>query len=279
METTPDRNRANDPVKESMLESIGEAIRIMARLRAPGGCPWDRVQTRETLLKNLLEETYEFINAVERGDLVNMREELGDLLLQVIFHAEIAAEKGEFDMGDVAHDLCDKLIRRHPHVFGDIKANNQEEALASWNSAKRGEGEKSMSLTEVSHSMPALMRARKVVEKAGNVGFEWSSVRDALDKLDEEVNELRKAVEEQDEPHIREELGDVLFMTACVARYAKECPELALQSSIDKFIERFRYIEKKLAEEGMKPEDATLEKMDGYWDEAKMTERGSSGKP
>ena len=268
-----------DSVNEGMLVSIGEAIRIMSRLRAPGGCPWDAVQTRETLLKNLLEETYEFINAVERGDLTNMREELGDLLLQVIFHAQIAAEKGEFDMGDVAHDLCDKLIRRHPHVFGEVKANNQEEALASWNSAKSGEGGKTVSLAEAPHNMPALMRARKVVEKAGNVGFEWSSVRDALVKLDEEVNELRKAVEERDERHIREELGDVLFMTACVARYVKECPELALQSSIDKFIERFRYIEKKLADEGMKPEDATLEKMDGYWDEAKKRERNTSGKP
>ncbi len=261
-----------DTKLQATLDQIGKAIRIMARLRAPGGCPWDAAQTRESLLKNLLEETYEVISAVEGGDIEGMREELGDLLLQVIFHALIADEKDEFDLADVARALCDKLVRRHPHVFGDVKAGNELEALASWNSAKRSEGEHTTSLAAVPAGFPALLRARKVVDKAGSVGFEWSNVGDALDKLDEEVAELRRAVNEGDRRHIRGELGDVLFMTACVGRYVHECPELALQSTIEKFLKRFSHIEKRLAEKGSSPEQSTLEEMDGFWDEAKGLE-------
>jgi len=245
----------------------------MSHLRAPGGCPWDAAQTRESLLKNLLEETYEVINAVESGDIEGMKEELGDLLLQVVFHALIASERNEFDLGDVARSLSDKLIRRHPHVFGEVKADNEEEALASWNAAKSAEGDHTTSLAAVPVTLPALLRARKVVDKAGSVGFEWSNISDALDKLDEEVGELRRAVNEGDDKQIRDELGDVLFMTACVARYIHECPELALQSTIEKFLKRFKYIEKRLAEKGSSPEQSTLEEMDSYWDEAKGKEK------
>ncbi|MDP8240502.1 MAG: nucleoside triphosphate pyrophosphohydrolase [Candidatus Hatepunaea meridiana] len=271
--TIPTINVKSDPIKPGTLDAIAEVIHIMANLRAPNGCPWDIAQTRESLLPNLLEETYEFINAVQNKDIANMKEELGDLLLQVVFHAEIASERKEFDLGDVARELSDKLIRRHPHVFGDVKAGNEEEAYASWNDAKRKEGVKKTSLADIPPNMPALLRARKVVEKAGRVGFEWPIVKDALAKLEEEVGELREAIEEDDKAHIREELGDVLFMAACIGRYIHQCPELALQSTIEKFLSRFRYIEKKLAEEGLTPEDATLEKMDGYWDEAKGVER------
>jgi len=256
-------------VPAETLEEIGRVIGIMARLRAPGGCPWDAEQTHESLLPNLLEETHEVIHAVQSGDISAMREELGDLLLQVIFHAQIASEEGRFDLSDVARDLTDKLIRRHPHVFGDVRADNSREAIDSWNRAKRSEGLKTVSLGEIPPGMPALLRARKVVEKAGRVGFEWHHVNDALKKLNEEVGEFQRAIEEGNREQMQEELGDVLFMTACVARYIDKCPEIALTASIDKFMNRFSYIEKKLAEEGLTSEQATLEKMDGYWDEAK----------
>jgi len=268
-------NEHIDPgsVEPDILSEIARSIAIMARLRAPGGCPWDAAQTPESLLPNLLEETYEFIDSVKKGDVDEMREELGDLLLQVIFHAQLASEKGDFDIGDVARELSDKLIRRHPHVFGEVEANNEEEALSSWLNAKSNEGSHTTSVVAIPASMPALLRARKVVEKAGKVGFEWVNVNDALIKLDEEVAELNQAITCDDPSHINEELGDVLFMTACVARYVRQCPELALQSTIGKFIHRFGYIEKKLAEEGLIPEDVSLEKMDGYWDEAKELEK------
>jgi len=263
---------SSQPLPDGVLEALALAIRIMSRLRALDGCPWDRAQTRQSLTKNLIEETYEVIDAIEKGNIEGLKEELGDLLLQVIFQAEIAQEKGEFDLADVAEALAEKLIRRHPHVFGDVQANNAEEALQSWNNAKRSEGEHVNNLSSVPEHMPALLRARKVVDKAGRVGFEWPSVKEAFDKLDEEIGELRRAVVDGDQKHIREELGDVLFMTACVARYLHECPELALQATIEKFLQRFKYIEKRLAEEGLTPEQATLEKMDGYWDEAKGME-------
>ena len=264
---------SSQPLTDGVLEALALTIRIMARLRGPGGCPWDAEQTHESLLPNLLEETHEVIHAVQSGDISAIREELGDLLLQVIFHAQIASEEGRFDLSDVARDLTDKLIRRHPHVFGDVKAANSSEAIDSWNRAKRSEGLKTVSLGEIPPGMPALLRARKVVEKAGRVGFEWHHVNDALKKLNEEVGEFQRAIEEGDREQMQEELGDVLFVTACVARYIDKCPEIALTASIDKFMNRFRYIENKLAEEGLTPEQVTLEKMDGYWDEAKKKEK------
>ena len=207
------------------LNEIGKAVYIMAKLRAPDGCPWDRAQTKQSLTKNLIEETYEVIEAIENDDIEGLKEELGDLLLQVVFQAEIAQENGEFDLGDVAKALSEKLIRRHPHVFGDVQADNEQEALESWTNAKSSEGEHVDSLASVPRHMPALLRARKVVDKAGRVGFEWPNVREALEKLDEEVGELRRAVDEGDERQIKDEIGDVLFMTACIARYVQECPE------------------------------------------------------
>jgi len=262
-----------DPVSKNMLEEIGKSIRIMARLRAPDGCPWDRAQTPKKLLANLLEETYEVIHAVEEDDQENYIEELGDLLLQVLFHAQLASEKSQFDMTTIARGLNDKLINRHPHVFGEVKADNEEEALNSWNSAKNSEGAQKGSLASVPPNMPALMRARKVVDKAGKVGFEWPDVEGALSHLESEVRELRQAVKEGDQEHIREELGDVAFMTACVARYLKECPELALQATIGKFMRRFQHIEKRLAEKDSSPAESNLAEMDSFWDEAKELEK------
>ncbi len=260
----------NSNQSENVLEEIGKVINIMARLREPDGCPWDRVQTHESLLKNLLEEAHEYMYAVQTNDVPAMREELGDLLLQVIFHAQVAEEAGTFNLQDSVRELKDKLIRRHPHVFGDVNADNPEEALDSWNNAKKKENHGSVGFESIPRSMPALMRARKVQDKAGRVGFEWPTIDGALDKLDEEIQELRQAIMEGDPAHSNEELGDVLFVLANIGRYIGHCPELALTSTIDKFLSRFAHIEARLAENGMTPEEATLEQMDAYWEEAKL---------
>jgi len=267
------------------VAALETAVKIMARLRAPDGCPWDQVQTHKSLLPNLLEETYEYFHAVQDNDKPAMREELGDILLQVIFHAQIAEERGDFTLGDAANDLTDKLLRRHPHVFGDGKAEDAKGALASWHSAKRKEGEHTLNLDKVPRALPALLRARKVQEKAAKVGFQWPDIEGALLKVDEELAELRHelaSIEETSPFHshasgnpdsaaarIEDELGDLLFAVVNVARYVHVCPEVALTGTVEKFIKRFNYIEEKLAAEGVSLGEASLEKMDGYWDEAK----------
>lgn len=268
----PSKYVSDVELSRRIIEEVETSIKIMARLRRADGCPWDIAQTRQTLLKNLLEETYEFIYAAGRENRQEIIEELGDLLLQVLIQSQVASDNGEFDLGDVAETLNKKLIRRHPHVFGNVEVNSQQEALASWNTAKRTEGAHTVNPSDVPADMPALMRARKVVDKAGKVGFEWPDVQGAMEKLDEEITELRQAIAGGNKKHAFEELGDVLFMTACVARYLDECPELALQGTIDKFLRRFRHIEKRLAENGKTPETSNLAEMDSYWDEAKGME-------
>ena len=256
-----------------MSGDITELIGVMARLRSPNGCPWDVAQTHRSLLKNLLEESYEFVDAVQTDDITAMREELGDVLLQVIFHSQIAAEQGTFDLDDVVRDLVDKLIRRHPHVFGDVRANNPAEALDSWITAKSSEGADRMGLDTIPKAMPALIRARKIQDKMGRVGFEWPDVNGALKKVDEELEELRQAIRDGDNDQAGEELGDVLFVLANIGRYIGHCSEVSLTATIDKFMRRFGHIERRLAERGMTPEDATLEQMDEYWEEAKGEEK------
>lgn len=260
-------------IPDDMLGEIGMVVRIMYRLRGVGGCPWDRVQTHKSLLRNLLEETYEFVDTVESGDDSAMCEELGDLLMQVVFQAEIAAERDAFDLTEVARGLADKLIRRHRHVFGDISAQSPEEALNSWNNAKSGESEKNGTLENVPKAMPALLRARKVQEKAANVGFDWSEVESAMEKLDEELAELKHAVNTGDMEKSKEELGDLLFAVVNVARFTKQCPEVALTKAVNKFLRRFKHIENRLAEQGRTPSDSTLEEMDVFWEEAKKDEK------
>jgi len=265
---------------DTLQTALVGVIRLMSRLRAPDGCPWDRAQDHQSLRQNLLEETYEVIHAIETRDDALLKEELGDLLLQVIFHAQIAAEQGRFDLEQVARELTDKLIRRHPHVFGDVTASNADEALASWHTAKRSEGEHTINLDEVPRTMPALLRARKVQQRAARVGFQWPDVNGALAKLDEELAELKHAIGERrfltaDPPstaRIESELGDVLFVLACIANYLGICPEIALNQTTEKFIRRFQHIEQRLAEQGLTPEQATLEQMDFHWDEAKEME-------
>lgn len=264
---------ASVQLPDGMLERLSWIIKIMALLRAPNGCPWDKAQSHESLLKNLIEESYEFVDTVRSGDVDDMREELGDLMLQVLFHAEIAQENGHFHLGDVAEELADKLVRRHPHVFGEVHADGQEQALESWNTAKKKEGWKKFSLNEVPKSMPALLRARKVQEKAGKVGFEWQKADGAIEKIDEELAEFKEAVASGDIKHAGEELGDLLFAVVNVARYVKHCPEVSLTQATDKFVRRFGHVEERLAESGRTPYDSTLEEMDGLWNEAKDIER------
>jgi len=285
------------------LDHLGTLIKIMARLRMPDGCPWDRAQTFESLLPNMLEEAYEYVHAVKDNDLPAMREELGDLLLQVIFHAQIAAESSliphpsslqggggassiRFTLGDCARELSEKLVRRHPHVFGDDKAADETEALASWHSAKKGEGAHTLDLDKVPRSMPSLMRARKVQNKAAKVGFQWPDVEGAMEKVDEELAELKEAIAYSHHSgasrnpsgatdlggsavDIEDELGDLLFAVVNVSRYLHVDPEVALIGTVEKFIKRFKHIENRLAEEGLTLGEASLEVMDKFWDEAK----------
>ena len=265
------------------IAAIETLIKIMARLRAPDGCPWDRVQTHRSLLPNLLEEAYEYVDTVQSGDSAKIREELGDLLLQVVFHGQVAQEAGMFTLGDAAQELSEKLVRRHPHVFGADRAADQTEALASWHSAKHKEGAHTLALDQVPRAMPALLRARKVQEKAAKIGFQWPDVMGALMKVDEELAELRVELERENgrkgeienavQSNIEEELGDLLFAIVNVARYLHACPEVALTETIEKFIRRFNYIESKLSEAGLALGEASLEKMDGYWEEAKRKEQ------
>ena len=258
-----------NPRKDESSAALTAAIRIMSRLRAPGGCPWDAAQTHESLMKNLLEETHETLHALATRDDAALKEELGDLFLQVVFHAIIAEERGAFTLKDVAQELVDKLIRRHPHVFGDASAATPEEALHSWHNAKRSEGEHTVTLSGVPSTMPALLRARKVQQRAAKVGFQWPEVKGALAKLDEELSEMRAAINSGDAARAEEEMGDVLFVLACIANYRHFCPEIALTKTVEKFIRRFAYIERRLAEQGLTPEQSTLEQMDGFWEESK----------
>ena len=264
-----DELTASVPLAPETVQALADAVRLMLRLRAPGGCPWDRAQDHQSLRQNLLEETYELLHALATRDDAALREELGDLFLQVVFHSIIAAERGAFDLKDVARELVEKLIRRHPHVFGDVNATTPAEALHSWHNAKRSEGEHTVTLSGVPSTMPALLRARKVQQRAAKVGFQWPDVKGALEKLDEELSEMRAAIDSGDASRAEEEMGDVLFVLTCIANYQHFCPEIALTRTVEKFIQRFGYIEKRLAEQGLIPEQATLAQMDGYWEASK----------
>jgi tetrapyrrole methylase family protein/MazG family protein/ATP diphosphatase len=253
----------------------------MARLRAPGGCPWDREQTYASLSQYLLEEAYETFDAIHEadatGDTANLREELGDLLLQVVFHSTIGAEKGDFTIDEVAAGVAQKLVLRHPHVFGDVKLEGAKDVLDNWDTLKANERAASGKevkahdsiLDEVPVHFPALLEALKVTKKAAKVGFDWKDKDQIFSKLDEEIAELKAAIEEDDTSHIDEEIGDLLFVIVNLARRLDVEPETALKKTNRKFRKRFRFIEDALAETGTSLEDASLEKMDGLWNDAK----------
>jgi MazG family protein len=244
---------------------------IVAKLRAPGGCPWDREQTHESLLPQLIEEAYEVVGAVRTKDDANFREELGDLLLLIVMHAEIAREAGRFDINNVIHDVTEKLIRRHPHVFGKSDARDSGAVLKQWESIKRAEKTGKHYLDGLPTALPALMRAQKAQSKAARVNFDWTELRDVIAKIEEEVAEAKSAISSQDRQAIEDESGDLLFAVVNLARKCKLDAEGALQSATDKFVARFNQLEDELKLRGRKLGDVDLAELDAIWNEIKQT--------
>lgn len=252
--------------------TFDELVEIIKVLRGEGGCPWDRVQTHESLKKSLLEEAYEAIEVIDKKDNEKMCEELGDVLLQVVFHGQIARDEGAFDINDIITGVCQKMIFRHTHVFGEDTADTPEDVLVNWEKQKRKE--KSIeshteAVKSVSSALPALMRSYKVQDKAAKAGFDFPDIYEALWKVDEELGEFREACEEDSIEHIEEELGDLLFSIVNVSRFVKVQPELALGKTIEKFIQRFAFVEEEAGKNGRKLDDMTLEEMDELWNKAK----------
>lgn len=253
--------------------SFDELLTILARLRAPGGCPWDIEQDHQTLKPYLLEESYEVLEAIDSGSPRHLAEELGDLLLQIVFHAQVASEQGHFHMGDVITSICEKLIRRHPHVFADAKAEDADAVARQWRRIKaveKGEiPEKTSALAGVGKSLPALQRAQRLQERAARVGFDWENVSGVLDKIAEEARELSEAIRERDEKQQKDEAGDLLFALVNLCRFLKVEAEDALRISNRRFEMRFCYIEETLGTRDRKMAGASLEELDRLWDEAK----------
>ncbi len=245
-------------------------VDIMSALRGEKGCPWDREQTRESLKPFLVEETYEVLEAIDQGLPERIKEELGDLLFQIIFHCRIAEERNEFGINDVIRNISDKMIGRHPHVFGGAQYETSEEVLKQWEERKREEGKGKESILEgIPKELPSLLRAHRIQARAARVGFDWARVEDVLKKLDEELAEFREALEKKDQGEIEDELGDIFFVLVNVSRFIGVNPEDALRKTISKFISRFRYIEMRAAESGKSLSGMSLEEMDILWDEAK----------
>ncbi len=257
-------------VKENY--NFDDLVKIMKYLRAPDGCPWDRVQTHESIRSNFIEETYEVIEAIDNKDSELLKEELGDVLLQVVFHSEMSAEENEFDINDVINGVCKKLVERHPHVFGDVKAKNSEEALDSWNSVKmvkKAQKKQSQAMDSVSKALPSLMRAEKIQKKASKVGFDWDNAYGALDKIYEETDELREAIENNNQDTQAEELGDLLFSVVNVSRFIDVDSEKALYDACDKFTDRFKKLEDLAEKRSIDIKTASLSQLDSLWEEVK----------
>jgi MazG family protein len=258
-------------------DAIERLLSIMEKLRGPGGCPWDREQTLRTLRPYVLEETYEVLEAIDGGDPGEHREELGDLLLQIVFQAQLAKEEGTFDFADVASAISDKLVSRHPHVFGTATATDADAVLRQWAALKREEkkakGRGESVLEGVPREMPALARADRLTEKASRVGFDWPDHGGAREKLDEELAELDGAIRAGDREAIEQELGDVLFAAANLSRKLGVAPEEALRGTVARFVSRFGHVERELARRGVPHGEATLAEMDVLWNEAKSLER------
>jgi len=256
----------------SSAEPFAELIRIMARLRGPGGCPWDREQTHESIKPYLVEETYEVIEALDRGDDRELVAELGDLLLQIVFHAQMASEAGRFTIADVAEAINAKLIRRHPHVFADAAVSGTADVLRNWSrikAAERAGAEDRSALAGVPRAMPALLRAQRLGEKAAHVGFDWDDARGVLTKVREEVDELEAAMAHADRDAIAAELGDLLFAVASLARHLRLTAEDALTKASDRFSQRFRYVEDRLRAEQRDLQQTSAAEKDRLWQEAK----------
>ena len=273
-----------------MTRPIDRLLQVMARLREPErGCPWDLEQTFATIAPYTIEEAYEVADAIEHDDLAALRDELGDLLLQVVFHAQMAHELDMFDFDEVATAIADKMVRRHPHVFGEDATDSVsgvrvlwEEQKAAERAAKAVEGARPSTLDGVAKGLPALLRAAKLQKRAARVGFDWAKTTDILDKIEEEIGELRAELAVGDQvgrARVEDELGDLLFAIVNLARRLDLDPEAALRSTNGKFERRFRSIESRLAESGRTPEQSSLEEMDALWDEAKAAEKAASRSP
>ena len=264
-------------------EAIERLLGIMDRLRGPGGCPWDREQTLRSLRPYVLEETYEVLEAIDAGDSREHCEELGDLLLQIVFQAQLAKEEGRFDFADVAQAISNKLVSRHPHVFGDADVKDAEGVLRQWAALKREEkkakGRGESVLEGVPKEMPALARADRLTEKASRIGFDWPDPAGARAKVDEELRELDEAIATGDREALEHELGDVLFAVANLSRKLGLPPEEALRGSVSRFVARFEHIERELARRGVAHGGATLMEMDALWNEAKQIERSRKNGP
>ena len=242
---------------------------LMALLRSPGGCQWDRKQTHKSLLPYLIEETYEVVEAIENDDVDALKEELGDLLCQVVFHSQLASEKGQFTIDDSVQILVDKLIARHPHVFGDCKELSPEQVRDQWEQNKVDSGEKKSVLSGIPKSMPALTMAFRIGEKVSGVGFDWEKAEDVLDKLDEEILEIKQAIKEKDKSQIADEIGDLLFATASLARKFEIDPEIALRKGLKKFRTRFEKLEHNVNKSGKKFKDFSLTELEEIWQKVK----------
>ncbi len=252
----------------------------MARLRGPGGCPWDREQTHQSIRHNLIEECYETIEALDSGKMDDFRDELGDLLLQVVFHAQMAQDAGKFKFDDVAKSISDKLVRRHPHVFGGKTAKDSVEVLKQWEAIKKEEKKSSSIVAELPKHLPALLKADKVQRKVARVGFDWKNVDGVLAKVEEEVREVKHALASGSREQFEEELGDLLFATVNLARFEGLQAEELLNRTIRKFVGRFQKVEREIHRRGKRLEDSTLAELDAIWESTKhgpMKRRKTAG--
>jgi nucleoside triphosphate diphosphatase len=265
-----------------MSRNIDRLLEIMARLRDPdGGCPWDLEQTFRTIAPHTIEEAYEVADAIEQGDMAALKDELGDLLFQVVYYAQMAREAGDFDFDAIAGAISDKMIRRHPHVFGDVTVDSADAMVVRWEDQKaaerdakaEAEGRQASVLDGVTGGLPALTRALKLQKRAARVGFDWTDVADILDKIEEEIGELRHELAEANKGRMQDELGDLLFAVVNLARRLDIDPETALRGTNAKFERRFRRIETLLSEAGRRPEDAGLDDMEALWQQAKREEK------
>lgn len=253
-------------------KAFGRILTIMDELREK--CPWDKKQTLESLRPLTIEETYELSDAIIKKDLGLLKEELGDILLHIVFYAKIGEEQGAFDIAQVINDLCEKLIRRHPHIYGDVKVDNEEQVKQNWEKLKMKEGRKSV-MGGVPESLPALIKAWRIQDKAKQVGFEWDNIEDVWKKVEEELTEFKEVTKEADADKMEDEFGDILFSLVNYSRFLNIDPETALERTNQKFLKRFRYIEEVAAAQGKQLTDMTLGEMDAIWNEAKAKGRAN----
>lgn len=252
--------------------NIDDLLEIMAVLRAPGGCPWDAEQTHESIKKDFIEETYEVIEAINKKDKTLLEEELGDVLLQVVFHSQIEKEQGFFDFGNVCDGICKKLIERHPHVFGEVKVSGTDDVLTNWDEIKRkskGQKTQGSSMLKVPKELPALMRSQKIQSKAKKAGFDWDNVDGAFEALESEIKELKEAIKSGEKKDITEEFGDMLFSCVNIARFIDVDSEEALNLSTEKFISRFLEVERLAKERNIDMKNTSIQELDKLWAEAK----------